>query len=146
MQLLRFSGYALVDDDVKDITELLNTDVIKELFQCHYDSALLTDNEEMFLGNKDIDLAKLERLFIFDDYETIVNNDRIVIGGTYTHFKGKTVTLLSVAKYSENPKMMFAVYHCENGTYARPLDMFLSEVDHDKYPNVKQKYRFELVR
>lgn len=69
----------------------------------------------------------------------------------YKHFKGKFYKIISVGHYSETGEKM-VIYHDigdENSSFddpcIRPLDMFMSEVDHEKYPDVEQKYRFERV-
>lgn len=67
--------------------------------------------------------------------------------GKYRHFKGNIYELENIAEHTETGESM-AIYRDRNDNgmlYARPLDMFLSEVDKEKYPDAIQKYRFQYI-
>lgn len=82
-------------------------------------------------------------------------NREIKPNTVYRHFKGFKAYVITIAKNTETGEDM-VIYVCDSngvkgcehqdGIFARPKDMFLSEVDHKKYPDVKQKYRFEEIK
>lgn len=85
----------------------------------------------------------------------------IKVGDIVQHFKREVLSdknnqlylykILEIAEHTETGEKLViyqALYDSDAmgihfGVFARPLDMFMSEVDHDKYPDIKQKYRFE---
>ena len=72
------------------------------------------------------DLTKIPDLYLYE------------IVGVATHSESRDPLMIYRALYDKDQRGNYKMY-------ARPLSMFCSEVDRKKYPNVKQKYRFEKV-
>ena len=71
----------------------------------------------------------------------------LVIGGIYKHFKGNMYKVVDIALHCENLEEYVVYKSLDNEkTWIRSKIEFLSEVDHKKYPEITQKYRFELQK
>ena len=77
-----------------------------------------------------------------------------VPGDIIQHFKRETVDqnsmqylyeYIGVAMHSETRDRMivYRALYGEKGLFVRPYEMFMEEADHEKYPEIRQKYRFE---
>lgn len=73
--------------------------------------------------------------------------ERMSPGDTVRHFKGNLYELLCFARCSETQEelVVYRALYGERGVWVRPKAMFFSEVDHGKYPDCAQHWRFERV-
>ena len=70
----------------------------------------------------------------------------VVVGGIYKHFKGFKILVIAIAKHSETLEKMVVYKHLDTLEFwVRPYNLFASKVDKEKYPDVLQEYRFELI-
>ncbi|MBD5481763.1 MAG: DUF1653 domain-containing protein [Lachnospiraceae bacterium] len=65
----------------------------------------------------------------------------------YRHFKGNCYQILAIAKHAEDAteQVVYQALYPPFTIYVRPLSLFMSEVDREKYPSATQRYRFELI-
>ena len=70
---------------------------------------------------------------------------RMQPGDIVRHFKGNRYEILYFARDSETQAdvVVYRALYGEHGVWVRPMEMFFSEVDHEKYPDCKQTWRFE---
>lgn len=108
----------------------------------------IEESESFELNGEDkenCDLALLTRHFKKDNVNMQFDRPLPVKGQRYRHFKlGKIVTVIGISRHTETEEVT-VVYEYEGMIWNRPLEMFMSEVDHEKYPDAEQKYRFELA-
>lgn len=150
-KLFRFSGYLLECTDCESengvkirFEDMLLCDDGDIFQQLHVE-----ESEEFELDGEDkenCDLALLTRHFkVYNSKPSKFNRAFPTKGQKYRHFKlGKIVTVIGISRHTETEEVT-VVYEYEGTIWNRPLEMFMSEVDREKYPDAEQKYRFELV-
>lgn len=93
----------------------------------------------------DYDLEKLtiEELEVFCRIDKL----RKQKGKLVKHFKGKIYMIMDFVEHTETEEelVIYKAMYGDYKKYARPIDMFISKVDKNKYPDCKQEYRFQFI-
>ena len=84
-------------------------------------------------------------------FDILEDDQRLSIGDVVQHFKheiksgGCYYRIVNIAEHTETGErlVIYEALYPPYKIYARPYSMFMSEVDHDKYPDIHQKYRME---
>lgn len=148
-QIFKISGYLIDINDsyTKDDVRISVTDKI-DMFsqQLHIDKSDIEDwDDDNPLNFENCDLSYCSQYFKNPNNGKCFDRPLPEAGQKYRHFKiGKIVTIVGISRHTETEEVS-VVYNYEGQIWNRPLEMFMSEVDRRKYPNVSQKYRFELV-
>ena len=137
-----FDGY---EDRVVDTTGWITED--EENYRYKFDGPFKTDKDQW--------ITREERYVEYDQLN--VGEERMYRlnpGDIVQHFKRTdmssddyTYVILNFAKHTETGEILviYKARYGDRAVYARPFDMFMSEVDREKYPDVKQKYRLEKI-
>lgn len=156
-KIIRFSGYFVDADSItygakcfkENLLDWISDGISTEceiyaLQQFHTEESEKFDKIDGEL-DENCDLALLTRHFK-KDIPTEYDRPLPKAGEKYRHFKiGKIVEVIAIARHTETEEVT-VVYSCgDYGIWSRPLDMFMSETEREKYPYTEQKYRFELV-
>lgn len=149
-KIFRFSGYLVENSNIEDLENvkyrlgLIKTEYDDVIQQLHIEESEEFEAKEELEEN--CDLALLTRHFKADNISTEFDRPIPQKGEKYKHFKlGKIVTVIGISRHTETEEMS-VVYEYMGHIWNRPLEMFMSEVDKKKYPDVKQRYRFEVVK
>lgn len=150
-KIFRFSGYFVDIDNIpyskEEFSEVLKGRAEDETPLGRFQQLHIEESKDFGLEYEDVpncDLALLQRHFKQDYHTYEFDRPHPEAGERYRHFKGKEVTVIGIARHTETNELT-VVYKYKNDIWNRPLEMFMSEVDHEKYPDATQKYRFELV-
>lgn len=151
-KIFRFSGYFVDNEKIpysKDGFKVnLTENIVEESRRSIFQQFHIEESEEFEVDGEltaNCDLALLTRHFKKDNSNMLFDRPLPKKGEKYKHFKlGKIVTVIGLSRHTETEEIT-VVYEYAGHIWNRPLEMFMSEVDKEKYPNVSQKYRFEKV-